>query len=298
MSAPSPGSARFLLPSRASKPSERPRGRFGFPGISSRTFIALALFAVLATGERVQAQGACQLEFEKWTKASAAHLQTSTSGSPCVQSEAVRKALLDGLARSRAACEGDAYAQAPSPQQTKDVIDANSSFVRSIAICPKQEPAAAGGSWATHAQASPPAAAAPPAPKPAAVAVPRVAAVAPPKPAAVAAPKAAALAAPMAVAVAPATTAPPPRGCLELEHDDTERYSLANRHCPGQTVIAVVETRDAAGKTACKAYTVRNAVGVGDGKMIAAMKVNHECVLNRGACTSRHVSDMFPECDW
>jgi hypothetical protein len=88
-----------------------------------------------------------------------------------------------------------------------------------------------------------------------------------------------------------------PRSCLELEHVATDRYALANRHCAGQTVIAVVETRDLHGKTACKAYSIRETITVGE-STTANLSVNHECVLNRGTCTSRHIGDMFPECDW
>ena len=65
----------------------------------------------------------------------------------------------------------------------------------------------------------------------------------------------------------------------------------------GQVVLAVVEIRDTAGKTACKAYSVSGTLTVGRDDT-AKVTVDHECVLNRGSCTSKHVGSMFPECDW
>jgi hypothetical protein len=207
-----------------------------------------ALTLLLAIGPHALAEGECERSFEWWAKVSKARMRASPPSDDrgaCLESEDVRKELLDGLARTRAACDVATSWFQQSLQQTKTMIDINDGFIRSIGICPKQ---AVGAGWATKLQ------------------------VAAPKPGAAAG------------------------GCLNLKHETAERFTLVNRHCAGQTVLAVVEMRDTAGKTACKSYLVNDTVAVGiDGT--AALKVNHECVLNRGNCTLKLINGMFPECD-
>ena len=270
-------SPRLQTPART-LPARTPTSARGHASSRSHVGGLLAALVLIATGPQVLAEGECQLGFEKWAKMSAARLHTSANDSrgPCIQNEGARKALLDGLARSKATCEEDASAPA-----TKEMIDANANFIRAVGVCEKQENAAATANWTTHLKA--PAAPAPPA------APPPMPAAAPPIP--TVAPRVAAAPAP------PKSPAALPRDCLELQRATADRYTLANRHCAGHIVIAVVETRNAQGITACKAYSIRDAITVGE-STTANLRVNHECVLNRGICTSRHIGDMFPECDW
>jgi hypothetical protein len=272
-----------------------------------------ALAALLVIAPQVFAQSDCQAAFEKWAKVSKTRLRAPPAGDErgaCLQSETVRKELLEELARNRAICEGDPSWLDQIPQQTKMMIDINENFVRSLNVCPK-ESADVGTGWDSNlsqgvSKMPAPSVAAPKITPPTVVA-PKMAAptVVAPKMAApaVVAPKVAAptevapkVAAPTEVAPKMATpkSAAPAHGCLKLER--AERYSLVN-HCAGQTVLAVVETRDTSGRSACKAYSVSGAISLGNDKTVD-VKVNHECVLNRGSCTSKHVGSMFPECDW
>jgi hypothetical protein len=212
----------------------------------------LALTLLVAIAPHARAEGECERGFAWWAKLSKARVRASPPSDDrgaCLESEDVRRELLDGLARNRRACDSATSSLGQSLQQTKTMIDVNDGFIRSLGICPKEERAAVGKGWATKLQAA--------ARKPTA----------------------------------------PTGGCLELTHTKSEGHTLVNRHCAGHTVLAVVETRDADGKTACKTYSVSDTLPMGNDRT-ASLKVNHECVLNRGTCTSKRVGSMFPECTW
>jgi hypothetical protein len=276
--------------------------------------MATALTLLLITGPHALAAGECQLGFERWAKLSKARLRTSLPSDDrgaCLDSESVRRELLDGLARNRMTCEGATSSSEQSPQQTMTMIEINDGFIRSLGICPKEEGPATGAEWTAKLQTAEPKPVTPPVAPPVTATTTKLTSapksVAPPvtpaTPKLITAPK------PGTPPVAPATakliTAPKPgtppvapaRGCLDVEHAKAGPYTLINRRCAGQVVLAVVETRDAAGKTACKAFNVSGTVTVGT-DMTAALNVNHQCVLDRGTCTPKHVGNMFPECDW
>jgi hypothetical protein len=223
-----------------------------------------ALTLLLVASQIAIAEDDCQVGFERWAKFSKARLRPPPAGDDhgaCLDSEVVRKELLDGLARSRATCDSATSSTVQSPQQVKAMIDINEGFIRSLGVCPRavEAPPTSPALNTQKADLKPKVD-----PKPKATATKAVAA---------------------------------PRNCLELEHAKADRYTLVNRHCAGQIVLAVVEMRDAAGKTACKAYSVSSTLTVGRDDT-ATVTVDHECVLNRGSCTSKHVGSMFPECDW
>ena len=246
------------------------------------------LTLLLVTGLHALAEGECQLGFERWAKFSKARLRTPPPGDDrgaCLESEFVRKELLDGLARNRATCQSATSSSEQSPQQTMTMIDINDGFIRSLGLCPKEERSETGAEWTTRSQTA--------APKQLEVTTPKQLEVNAPKQLPAAAPK-------QLQATAPKSVTPPvaaTRSCLDVEHGKAGHYTIVNRHCAGQTVLAVVETRDTAGKTACKGYSFSGTITVGT-DMTAALNVNHQCVLNRGSCTSKHLGSMFPECDW
>jgi hypothetical protein len=232
-----------------------------------------ALIALLVASQIALAEDDCQVGFERWAKLSKTHLHAPPPGDDrgaCLDSEVVRRELLEGLARTRATCQSATLGSDSPPPNVKAMIEINDGFIRSLGVCPRAVEA--------------------PQPSPAlntklkADAKPKV----DPTPKVVPKPK---------VIATKAVT--PPRNCLELEHAKADRYTLVNRHCVGQIVLAVVEMRDAAGKTACKAYSVNGTLSVSVGRDdTATVTVDHECILNRGSCTSKHVGSMFPECDW
>jgi hypothetical protein len=84
--------------------------------------------------------------------------------------------------------------------------------------------------------------------------------------------------------------------CLQISRVKQEHYALVNRHCAGKTVLAVIETRGAAGRVRCKTYTIGQSLAMRT-NADAPPRINHECVLNQGRCTKAHLGDMFPECD-
>ena len=222
-----------------------------------------ALTVLLVASQIAIAEDDCQVVFERWAKFNKAHLRPPPAGDDhgaCLESEGVRRELLDGLARTRATCQS--ATSDSSPQNVKAMIEINDGFIRSLGVCPTVvEAPPTSPAWNANLKAD---------------SKPKV----DPKPKATA-----------TKAVAPS------RDCLELEHAKADRYTLVNRHCAGQVVLAVVEIRDTAGKTACKAYSVSGTLTVGRDDT-AKVTVDHECVLNRGSCTSKHVGSMFPECDW
>jgi hypothetical protein len=230
---------------------------------------------LLVASQIALAEDDCQVVFERWAKFSKARLRPPPAGDDhgaCLESEVVRRELLDGLARTRATCQS--ATSDSSPQNVKAMIEINDGFIRSLGVCPTVvEASPTSPAWNANLKADPKPKVDP---KAKADAKPKV----DPKP------KAAAT-----KAVAPS------RNCLELEHAKGDRYTLVNRHCAGQVVLAVVEMRDVAGKTACKAYSINGTLTV-RGDDTATVTVDHECVLNRGSCTSKHVGSMFPECDW
>jgi hypothetical protein len=230
-----------------------------------------ALTVLLVASQIALAEDDCQVGFERWAKFSKTRLRPPPTGDDhgaCLDSETVRKELLDGLARSRATCDSANSWSNESPQQIKAMIDINEGFIRSLGVCPREvEALPTNPAPNTNLKADP---------KAKVVLKTKV----DPKPKA-----------------APTNVVVSPRNCLELEHGKADRYTLVNRHCAGQLVLAVVEMRDAAGKTACKAYSVNGTLTLGGGDT-ATVTVDHECVLNRGSCTSKHVGSMFPECDW
>jgi hypothetical protein len=236
-----------------------------------------ALMAMLVASHIALAEDDCQVVFERWAKFSRARLRTPPPGDDrgaCLDSDVVRRELLDGLTRIRTTCQSATPGSDSSPQNIKAMIEINDGFIRSLAVCPKAvEAPPASPAWNANLKVDP---------KAKADAKPKV----DPKPKVEPKPK---VIATKAVA--------PPRTCLELEHAKADRYTLVNRHCAGQIVLAVVEMRDAVGKTACKAYSVNGTLTVATGDT-ATLTVDHECVLNRGSCTSKHVGSMFPECDW
>jgi hypothetical protein len=94
---------------------------------------------------------------------------------------------------------------------------------------------------------------------------------------------------------APARPAARPRACLEVTQAAPERFVLSNRKCAGRSVLAVIERKDAAGKIACKAYSISRQLAVATP---ARPEINYQCILDEGNCTKAHVATFFPECDW
>jgi hypothetical protein len=193
----------------------------------------------------------------------------------CIPSEEARNDLLEGLSRARAICSEAAADQ--SVTQTRTMLYINQNFVNSLEVCAASGSTAAAGSdsWSTKAapSAEPQAAAAVPA-------QPRPAAVIPPP------------AAPKSAAAAPPPTPP----CIEMSRAQNDSYALINRRCSGHTVLAVVETRNAAGQTECRGYTVNHSLSVP--APAAPPRLNYECVAGQATCNQSRLGDMFPECEW
>jgi hypothetical protein len=223
---------------------------------------AVAALAMLpAIAPFAWAQSECQVAFEKWTKLSDARLRKEVGGGrgACVPSEAVRAELLAALTRTRGLCD--------ATQST--LLNINQTFIISLAVCE-----------ADTADSPPAVTPAPPeSPK---VAAPLPVAPPPPPPAP---PK-------------PAVVAPPPSPpCLEIAPGKDEQFALVNRRCRGHTVLAVIETRGAAGETVCKGYSISQSLAVRTSGT-APPRINLECVLSQGPCNRDRLESMFPECDW
>jgi hypothetical protein len=246
----------------------------------------------------------CQTSFEAWVKLSETRLhdqqqRQANGANACVPSETVRKELLDGLARCLELCKASWSSPDTSPQQTKMMIDVNESLIAALPLC-RTDAEERGADWMTKASPVPSQG---PVPAPSVAAPPQHPAPAPPIPAPTQRPAPApSVAAPaQRPAPAPPITAPtqrpvPTPPCLQLSQLPREQYALINRGCTGYSVLAVVETPVASGKTECKSYIIRDklTLRVATGTM---PRVNHECVLNQVLCTKNHIGNMFPECD-
>jgi hypothetical protein len=179
--------------------------------------------------------------------------------------------LLRALARVRAKCEE--LASDPVAPATKTMIGINEGFIRGLPLC-RTEEALVGAPKVAPAPSPPPVAAA-------AVTVPR--SPAPPE----------------AAPTAPPEAQPegPLRRCLHVTRISRERYSLSNRWCGGNTVLAIVETHGASGEIECRAH------GIGQRTTVRSLsnsppQINHECLWIQGNCTKDNLVGMFPECDW
>ena len=237
--------------------------------------LAYILAPLLAASPFAWAETDCKGSFEQWVKLSEARLRfeepvmASRIGerSACVPSESVRRELLDGLARSRSQCAEATSWLDQGPQQTKILLDINEGFVNSLAVC-RAQPVEAAPTWATKAV---PAAKPPPPPTP------------PPSP-----PAAAVLAPSLPAAAVP---------CLNVLPARQGRYVLSNERCRGRTILAVIETRAAGGKTQCRGLSVGQSLTVESSEQVPP-RINHECILNQARCSKSHLEMMFPECDW
>jgi hypothetical protein len=251
---------------------------------------AIALLgALLAFAPQPRADD-CQTAFEQWSRMSSTHVrvdgQAVNGRGACIANEAARKELLDGLGHARASC-GDGSSD-PSTQQTRTLLNINQSFVSALVLCPGSQGTSAdtgtgtgtgagsGDGWAAKAAAAP-----------------QLTTPAPTAPKAVAATPV--FGGPRPSVTAPATTTAPTPPCLEISQSPSEGFALVNRRCRGHTVLAVVETRDPGGETACKGYTISQSQAV---RAAAPPKINYECVSAQGACNKDRLGDMFPECDW
>jgi hypothetical protein len=253
--------------------------------------IALALGTLPALAPRASAASDCQDAFERWALVSSAQVRKSSDSGrgACLPSEEVRQGLLDGLERTRQLC-GDA-ASDQSQQQTRTMLIINQSFISSLSLCHGAGDVNAsvdtGAGWVT--KAAPAAPAAPPkvvaSPLPAAPAAPPL--TGGPRPAVIAPTPAA----PKAATASPAPTPP----CLEVARGQSDSFALVNRRCRGFTVLAVIETRNAAGQSSCRGYDVSQSLAV---RSAAPPRVNYECVVSQSHCNKDRLGDMFPECDW
>ena len=268
------------------------------------TSATLAMVLLLSfVSERVAASE-CQSSFEAWVKLSESLLHdqqrrqaNGTSG--CVPSETVRRELLDGLARCLELCKATSSSSDASPQQTKTLININGSLIAALPLC-RTDADERGADWTTKAAPAPSQS---PTPAPSVAAPTQRPAPAPPIPVPTQRPiPAPAVAAPAQhPAPAPPTPAPTQRPvpvppCLQLSQLPRERYVLTNRGCTGYSVLAVVETPDASGKTECKSYIIRDKLTL-RAAAGAPPRVNHECVFNQVLCTKNHIGSMFPECE-
>lgn len=249
---------------------------------------------LLAVAPFAWAKSDCQLAFEKWAILSRARVRIvpqSESGSAngrgaCVLTEAVRRELLDGLARARSLCAQSSFLPDKGVQQTRTLLNINESFIDSLVVCPP-ESAGSEADWVTRSApaAKKPAVTAAPPPKPVVASPPPK----PPKPIVRASPPA-----PPKPVVGGPLPIPP---CLEISPAGEGRYALTNRRCRGHTVLAVIETRGAAGETVCRGYAISQGLSVRTFKD-APPRINYECVLSRARCNKGRLGNMFPECDW
>jgi hypothetical protein len=246
---------------------------------------------LLAVAPLALADSDCQLAFERWTKQSSTYLRVvpqshSQGRGACVPNEAVRKELLDGLARTRTVCAASATSE--NLAQTRTLLSINQGFISSLGVC-DSDAAVGGAGWATKSAPAPErpvlVAPSPDPPRPVVVAP----TPAPPKPVVVAPPPAP----PKSVAAVPPPTPP----CLEIAPASEDQYALVNRRCRGHTVLAVIESRSGEGETVCRGYTITQSVAVRTAKNTPP-RVNHECVTGLGTCNKERLGSIFPECDW
>jgi hypothetical protein len=291
---------RLRAPSKWAEAGARPRLGDGrkrdiFPpvtpnGIRGWRLVAGVLTALgvsLATANAASGDD-CRSVFAAWAAISERQLQqqpASGNAGPgaCLQSESVRSNLLKGLERARASCADTSTWLSSGDQTTKSLIDINESFITSLPVCAAHA-AEKGPGWATEAapiEAAPVEAA----PVEAAPVVPRRKAAAPVEPAPVEA----------APVVPKRKAATPP--CLHVSSSKAAELVLSNRRCPGETVLAVVEVSDQAGRSECKAYSIRESFTMRASQK-SLPRINHECILNQRSCTKEHISSMFPECEW
>jgi hypothetical protein len=245
-------------------PPETPSWGSGWRLLAS---VLTALGVSLATANAASGDD-CKSVFAAWAAISQNQLQQKPGGGnggpgACLQSESVRSTLLKGLERARASCAASSTWLGSGDQTTKSLIDINESFISSLPVCAARADDKGPG-WVTE---DAPVAAAPAeaAPAEAVPVVPKRKAAAPP--------------------------------CLHVSSSKTAGLVLSNRRCPGETVLAVVETSDQAGRSECKAYRIRESFTTRAGQK-SLPRINHECILNQRSCTMEHISSMFPECEW
>lgn len=239
-----------------------------------------ALCLLLAAAPLAWADTDCRLAFERWAKQSSTSVRAAPQGSSgrggCIPTEAVRKELLDELARTRTLCAGASVPTDQSLGQIRTLLNINRAFIASLAVC-DADAADVGPGWDTKSAPIPekPLIAAPPPvpPKPVVVAPPP----APPKPV--------------------VTAQPPTPPCIEVSPAKDETYALINRRCRGHTVLAVIEMRSAEGETTCRGYTITQSLAVRTARDVPP-RVNHECIATQGPCNKDRLGNMFPECDW
>ena len=239
----------------------------------------LSVLLILGSGNAAASE--CQASFERWSKLSQARVRvqdrvTSATGKggpsqACAPGESARQELLRALARVRARC--NELASDPVAPATKTMIGINEGFIRGLPLC-RTEEALVGAPKAAPVPPPPP-----PSPPPAA-------------PAAVTVP-----AAPAPAAPAEAQPDGPLRRCLHVSRISRERYTLSNRWCGGNTVLAIVETRGASGEIECRAHAIGQRMTVRS-LSNAPPQINHECLWSQGNCTKDNLDGMFPECDW
>jgi hypothetical protein len=261
----------------------RSRGRG--PGRLRRVPAAIGL--LVAVAQPAWADTDCRLAFERWAQQSSTYLrvvpQSQSQGrGACLPNEAVRRELLDELARTRTVCSVSSTDE--NLAQTRTILSINQGFISSLAICDSAN-AVGGAGWTTKSA---------PAPERPVLANPPRPVVAPPPPAP---PKSVVVAPPPAPSKATAAAPPPAPPCLEVAPASEDQYALVNRRCRGHTVLAVIETRGNDGETVCRGYAITQNLAVRTAKS-APPRVNHECVIGQGTCNKDRLGNIFPECDW
>jgi len=241
------------------------RGRRLVAGVLTALGVSLAT-ANAASGDD------CKSVFATWVALSQRELQQQPEGggrrpAACLANESMRSTLLKGLERARSACAPSTWLSA-GDETTRSLIDINESFITSLPVCAVSA-AEKGAGWVTEA----------------APVVPSVTEAAPVVPSV-----------PEAAPVVPKRKAAAPP-CLHISSSRAAELVLSNRRCQGETVLAVVETSDQAGRSECKAYSIRESFTLRTGQK-GLPRINHECILNQRSCTKERISSMFPECEW
>jgi hypothetical protein len=114
---------------------------------------ALAMSLLLLSVLPEAAASDCQAAFEGWVKLSERQLQRPQDRGACIETEDVRKELLNGLVRTREVCEA-ASSTGASAQQTKAMIGINESLITSLPVC-RPKPAEMETGWMTKASPAP-----------------------------------------------------------------------------------------------------------------------------------------------
>src|SRR5262245_17785207 len=202
-------------------------------GVAAAGFTACGL---LLAGVSAGAQSDCLSAFERWAKLSSARVvpQSGAARGACIPTDAVRSDLIEGLARVRGVC---AAASDQSTQQTSDMLNANLSFIASLAVCPPAQGQLSasnddgGEGWVAKSAPERPRVVAPAPAGPTVTGGPRPLAPVPPP----AAPPRAAAAVPApggpASAVPAGPTPTPP--CLEIARTPNDTFALVNHRCRG-----------------------------------------------------------------